>query len=69
MVQGDPEMRRPFVVIEANSKRFPKTNSAGARALADWLTSQPGQTFLINYGRKASAGIPLFFPVDPPEGN
>lgn len=63
LVQGDPEMRRPFVVIEANPKRFSQANHEGARALADWLTGESGQTFLIEYGKKAPGGIPLFFPV------
>jgi tungstate transport system substrate-binding protein len=64
MVEGDPEMRRPFVVIEANVNRFPTTNSTGARALADWLVGKQGQTFLIEYGRKQAGGIPLFYPLN-----
>lgn len=67
LVQGDPEMRRPFVVIEANPKKFPQANHEGARALADWLTGESGQSFLIEYGKKAPGGIPLFFPVSLPE--
>src|SRR6516225_2999310 len=31
LVQGDPAMRRPFVVIEANPKKFPNANHAAAR--------------------------------------
>ncbi len=67
MVQGDPEMRRPFVVMEANPGKFPKTNVAGAKALADWLVGAPGQTFLIEYGKKQAGGIALYFPVNLPE--
>jgi tungstate transport system substrate-binding protein len=67
LVQGDPEMRRPFVVIEANAKKFPKANSAGAKALADWLVGEKGQNFLLEYGRKGPGGIPLFYPVNLPE--
>jgi tungstate transport system substrate-binding protein len=63
LVQGDPEMRRPYVVIEANPQKFPQANAAGARALADWLTGDPGQKFLLDYGRKEPGGIPLFHPV------
>lgn len=67
LVSGDPEMRRPYVVIEANPAKFPQANTAGARALADWLTGVQGQTFLIEFGRKSPGGIPLFHPVNPPE--
>jgi tungstate transport system substrate-binding protein len=67
LVQGDPEMRRPFVVIEANPKKFPQSNTTGARALADWLVGEKGQKFLFEYGSKVPGGIPLFYPVNLPE--
>jgi tungstate transport system substrate-binding protein len=67
LVQGDPEMRRPFVVIEVNAQKYPQANSAGARVLADWLVGPPGQTFLVEYARKSAGGIALYFPVTPPE--
>ena len=67
LVQGDPEMRRPYVVIEANPKKFPNANIAGAHALADWLVSEKGQTFILDYGRKAPSGIPLYYPSSVPE--
>jgi len=66
LVQGDPEMRRPYVVIEASPQKFPQTNVAGARALADWLTGDPGQKFLLDYGKKEPGGIPLFYPIRVP---
>jgi len=65
LVQGDPEMRRPYVVIEANPKKFPKVNAEGAHALADWLTGEKGQAFLLDYGRRT--GIPLYYPVNIPD--
>jgi tungstate transport system substrate-binding protein len=67
LVQGDPEMRRPFVVIEANAKKFPQNNAAGARVLGDWLVGEKGQRFLLDYGRKSPGGIPLFYPVNIPD--
>ncbi len=67
LVQGDPEMRRPYVVIEANSKKFPQANLAGARALADWLAGERGQAFILDYGRKSPGGIPLYYPVNLPD--
>ncbi|MEQ1859119.1 MAG: substrate-binding domain-containing protein [Chthoniobacteraceae bacterium] len=66
LVQGDPEMRRPYVVIEANPRKFPKANTAGARVLADWLTGEKGQRFLLEFGRKQAGGVPLFYPVNAP---
>lgn len=64
MVQGDPEMRRPYVVMIANAKRFPKTNVAGAKALHAWMIDEPGQSFLRDYqlNKTPDAG-PLFFPA------
>jgi tungstate transport system substrate-binding protein len=67
LVQGDPEMRRPYVVVEASAKKFPQANAAGARALADWLTGEKGQTFILDYGRKSPGGIPLYYPVNLPD--
>jgi tungstate transport system substrate-binding protein len=71
LVQGDPQMRRPYVVIEANPKKFPQANVAGAKALADWLTGDPGQKFILDYGKKEPGGIPLFYPIRVPgeDGN
>ncbi len=66
LVQGDPEMRRPYLVIEANPKKFPQTNVAGARALSDWLAGEPGQRFLLEYGKKSPGGIPIFYPINEP---
>jgi tungstate transport system substrate-binding protein len=66
LVQGDPEMRRPYVVMEANPQKFPQVNTAGARALADWLTGDGGQKFLLAYGKKEPGGIPLFYPIRVP---
>ncbi len=63
MVRGDPDMRRPFVVMVANVKRFPNTNVPGAQALADYLTSEKGQQFLRDFAAKQPDGVPLFFPI------
>jgi len=67
LVSGDPEMRRPYVVIEANAKKFPKVNAEGARVLADWLTGEKGQAFIVDYARKSPGGIPLYHPASIPE--
>ena len=66
LVQGDPEMRRPYVVIEANPQKFPQVNAAGARVLADWLAGDAGQKFILDYGKKEPGGIPLYYPIRVP---
>ncbi len=66
LVSGDPEMRRPYVVMEASPKKFPRTNSIGARSLADWLTSDKARQFLLDHAKRQPGGIAIFFPVDAP---
>jgi tungstate transport system substrate-binding protein len=63
LVKGDPVMRRPFIVMETNPKKFPQVNSAGARALSDFLLSPKIQNFLLEFGWQADGRGPLFFPV------
>jgi tungstate transport system substrate-binding protein len=65
MVEGDPDMRRPYIVMEANPARFPKVNHEGAKMLSDFLLSTEIQTFLKTFGAKEYGGIPLFYPVWP----
>jgi tungstate transport system substrate-binding protein len=62
LVKGDPVMRRPFIVMEANPKKFPQANYAGARALSDFLLSDRVQKFLLEFG-KPENGAEIFFPV------
>lgn len=63
MVQGDPVMRRPYVVMVASEKKFPQSNLAGAKALGAWMTGKPGQEFLRGYSIRKPEGLPLFFPA------
>ena len=63
LVEGDPEMRRPFVVMIANAARFPHANVAGAQILANYLTSEKGQQFLKDFAAKQPDGVPLFYPI------
>jgi tungstate transport system substrate-binding protein len=64
MVQGDPAMRRPYVVLEANPAKLPDTNVAGAKALADWMVSEQGRAFLADFAARQPDGFPLFYPPD-----
>jgi len=63
LVQGDPIMRRPFIVMEANPNKFPQANYAGAKALSDFLLSQKVQNFLLKFSGQAQGPGPIFFPV------
>src|SRR6185503_11469110 len=63
LVQGDPDMRRPFIVMEANPAKFPNANCPGARALADYLLTARTQAFLLQFGTNSPGGMPLFYPV------
>jgi tungstate transport system substrate-binding protein len=65
MVEADPEMRRPYIVMEANPARFPEANYQGAKALSDFLLSSEIQNFLKDFRTKEFGGIPLFYPVWP----
>jgi tungstate transport system substrate-binding protein len=62
-VKDDPVMRRPFIVMETNPKKFPGVNYTGARALSDFLLSTNVQNFLLEFGRQTNGPGPLFFPV------
>jgi tungstate transport system substrate-binding protein len=69
LVQGDPQMRRPFIVMEANPKKFPQANHAGARALSNFLLSPKAQNFLAEFGQKTTGRGPLFHPVQTDTGD
>lgn len=63
LVKGDPTMRRPFIVMETNPKKFPAANFSGARALSDFLLSPKVQNFLLEFGTQTNGPGALFFPV------
>jgi tungstate transport system substrate-binding protein len=63
MVEGDPVMRRPFIVMEANPKRFPQANAAGAHALEEFLLSPETQAFIDTFGVGDYGGIPPFHSI------
>ncbi len=63
MVQGDPVMRRPYMVMVANPERFPSANIEGADKLADFMLSDRIQKFLATYDGGVGDGIPIFIPI------
>lgn len=63
MVQGDPIMRRPYMVMVANPEKFPSANVEGASKLADFMLSDRIQKFLATYDGGIGDGIPIFIPI------
>lgn len=63
MVQGDPRLRRPYVVVVANPKRWPEANYEAARRLAHFLREPGTQAWLAEFGRGKLDNQPLFYPV------
>jgi tungstate transport system substrate-binding protein len=63
MVEGDPALRRPFVVAIANPARVPGVHAQAAHRFAAWLRSQDTQSWVATYGRGVVDDQPLFFPV------
>jgi tungstate transport system substrate-binding protein len=62
MLRGDARLRRPYLVVVANPKRWPAANHAGAAALARFLRSPSTQAFIASFHAPGSK-TPLFFPV------
>jgi tungstate transport system substrate-binding protein len=63
MVQGDPRLRRPYVVVVANRLRFPAARVGAATQLADFLRHEETQQWIASYGRGQLDNQPLFFRV------
>ncbi len=61
LLEGDPLLLNIYHVIEVNPGRWPKVNSAGARAFADFLVSKKVQAIIGTFGTD-KFGAPLFFP-------
>lgn len=65
LVDKDPIMRRPYIILEVNAKRFKKANAAGARLLSNYLLSPKVQHYLAKFDGDVDDGVPLFYPVYP----
>lgn len=65
LVERDPSMKRPYIVMEANPLVFPNANVRGARALSNYLLSEKVQKFMADYGKDKNGGFPFFYPVSP----
>lgn len=63
MVQGDPRLRRPYLVVVANVDNKADPRHAAAKQLAAFLRSTETQAWLTEFGRGKLDDQPLFFPV------
>ncbi len=61
MVEGDPEMRRTYVIVTANPASFPEANVVGAAALRDYLVSDNTRAFLDAFAARQPGGVALFY--------
>ncbi|ABE59435.1 substrate-binding domain-containing protein [Chromohalobacter israelensis] len=49
MVEGDTQLFNPYQVILVNPERYDDLNTEGARALAEWLISDEGQSLIDGF--------------------
>jgi tungstate transport system substrate-binding protein len=63
MVQGDPLLRRPYVVATADPARFPSARVEGAKALAAFLRKPETQKWISTYGVGQLDDQPLFYSI------
>jgi tungstate transport system substrate-binding protein len=61
LAEGDAILLNIYHVIEVNPVKWPKVNTAGAKAFADYMVSKDTQAIIKTYGIEKFGG-PLFFP-------
>lgn len=61
LVQNDKSLLNVYHVITVNPDKWPQVNLAGAKAFADFITSQQGQQIIREFGVD-KYGQPLFHP-------
>ena len=61
LVEGDAILLNIYHVIEVNPVKWPKVNSAGAKAFADFIVSKETQDIIKTFGVD-KFGSPLFLP-------
>jgi tungstate transport system substrate-binding protein len=69
MVQGDPRMRRPYVVVVSSANKADSPRYKAARRLAEFLRQPETQRWIADFGRGKIDDQPLFFPVIVPENS
>lgn len=61
LVSGEPKLLNIYHVIEVTPAKWPKVNSAGAKAFSDFMVAKQAQEIIRTFGVK-EFGSPLFFP-------
>jgi len=61
LVEGDAILLNIYHVIEVNPAKWPKVNSVGAKAFADFMVTKETQDIIKTFGVD-KFGSPLFFP-------
>jgi tungstate transport system substrate-binding protein len=61
LVEGDPSLLNVYHVITVNPEKWPNVNVEGAKAFADFITSDAGQEIIRTFGVD-KYGQPLFTP-------
>jgi tungstate transport system substrate-binding protein len=61
LAEGDPSLLNIYHVMEVNPAKWPKVNSAGAKAFADFMVAKKTQEIIKTFG-VTKFGSPLFFP-------
>jgi tungstate transport system substrate-binding protein len=61
LVEGDAILLNIYHVIEVNPSKWPKVNTAGAKAFADFMVSKETQEIIRTFGVD-KFGSSLFFP-------
>jgi tungstate transport system substrate-binding protein len=61
LFENDPILLNVYHVITVNPANWPQVNGKGARAFADFVTSQTGQEIIRTFGVE-QYGQPLFYP-------
>ncbi len=61
LVEGDAVLLNIYHVIDVNPAKWPKVNSAGAKAFADFMVGRQTQEIIRKFGVE-KFGSPLFFP-------
>jgi len=61
LLAGEPALLHIYHVMVVNPSKWPKVNTAGAKAFADFMVSNTAQELIRTYGVE-KFGSPLFFP-------
>jgi tungstate transport system substrate-binding protein len=62
LLEGDSRLLNVYHVIQVNPAKWPRVNSAGAKAFADFMVAKKTQEIIDHFGT-AKFGAPLFTPA------